>query len=517
MAEPVNSERSQLIPPAEALGGLSAGVGDFYKPLLGGIAWTAGAKWSAQLLTWAATFIVARLLSPSDFGLVGMAAVYLGLITLLSEFGLGAAVVTLRSMTDEQIAQLNSLCLLFGVAAFGVSGVAAAPLGWFFKSPQLPAVVLAMSTAFVMTSLKTVPYSLLQKDLRFKRLAIVEACQALSQSFSALTLAWLGLRYWALVVAGLIGTAVSVALLVTSRPHRFARPRLKSLRHALGFSRDVVASRLAWYGYYNADSIIAGRRLGEAALGSYSLALTFANLPVERLTDLVTRVTPGVFSSVQEDLESLRRYFGSLTQGISLVTFPAAFGLVLVSREFVLLALGRKWESAILPLTLLAVFASLRSLMTLPPQILLVVRESRFVMWYNLAALVVLPATFLVGSRWGIAGIACGWVLAYPFFAAVLCRRTLRKIDMRTGDYLRKIRPALNGSVTMALAVIAVKRFVPAAWPLAFRFACEVSAGALVYFLTLWILHRDQLQGFVSLIKSIRRTPNSLSLSPEKG
>lgn len=506
MTAPVNRERSQLIPPAEVgSGGLSTGVGDFYKPLLGGIAWTAGAKWSTQLLTWAFTFVVARLLSPSDFGLVGMATIYLGLITLLSEFGLGVAVVTLRKMTDELIAQLNSLSLLLGVAAFAVSLAAAAPLGWFFKSPQLPAVVLAMSTAFVMTSFKTVPYSLLQRDMQFKRLAIIDACQALSQASSALTLAFLGLKYWALVSAGLIGTAVSVSLLVLSRPHRFARPRLESLHHALGFSRDVVVSRLAWYGYSNADFVIAGRRLGEAALGAYSLAYTFANLPVERLTDLVTRVTPAIFSGVQEDLGALRRYFGNLTQGISLVTFPSAFGLALVSREFVTLALGKKWESAILPLTFLALYASLRSIMTLPPQVLLVVGESRFVMRYNLAALVALPAAFVVGSKWGIAGIACGWVLAFPFMSAMICRRTLTKIDMRTGEYLEKLRPALNGSITMAAAVIAVKWVVPTAWPLYFRFACEVSAGSLVYFLTLWILHRDRLGGILLLIKSVRK------------
>jgi PST family polysaccharide transporter len=502
----MNSERTQLIPPAEtASGDLPASVGDFYKPLLGGIAWTAGAKWSTQLLTWISTFIVARILSPSDFGLVGMATVYLGLITLLSEFGLGAAVVTLRTMTEEQIAQLNSLSLLFGVVALGVSCGAAAPLGWFFKSPQLPRVVLAMSTAFVMTSFKTVPYSLLLRDMRFKRLAIIDACQALSQASIALTLACLGLKYWALVSAGLVGTAVSVGLLVIARPHHFARPRLESLRHALGFSRDVLVSRLAWYGYYSADSITAGRRLGEAALGAYSLAFTFANLPVERLTDLVTRVTPGIFSSVQENLDSLRRYFGNLTQGISLVTFPAALGLVLVSREFVTLALGKKWESAILPLTFLALFASLRSIMTLPPQVLLVVQDSRFVMWYNLAALVVLPATFLIGSKWGIAGIACGWVLAYPFFAAALCRRTLTKIHMTTAEYLGKLRPALNGSITMAAAVIALKWLMPAGSPLSFRFACEVSAGSLVYFLTLWAFHRDRLRGFVQLIRNVRR------------
>jgi PST family polysaccharide transporter len=406
---------------------------------------------------------------------------------------------------------------VFGIVAFAASLGVAAPLGWFFRAPQLPAVVLAMSTAFVMTSFKTVPYSLLQRDMKFKRLALIDACQALTQSFSALSLAWLGLRYWALVWAGLIGTAVSVGLLVLSRPHRFALPRFRALRSALGFSRDVIVSRLAWYAYANSDSVIAGRLLGEAALGAYSLASTFASIPVDRLTDLVTRVTPAVFSNVQEDLGALRRYLGTLTEGITLLTFPAAFGLALVSREFVTLALGKKWESAILPLTLLALYNSLRSIMTLPPQVLLVVKDSGFVMWYNLAALLVLPPAFWVGSKWGISGIALGWVVGFPLIAAVLCWRTMTKIDMPLRVYLERLKPAFQGSVAMAAGVLLLKWFLPASAPLYWRFAFEVATGFLTYFLTLWALHRDRLRGLVRLLKSVRRTTTPLPLDAAKG
>jgi PST family polysaccharide transporter len=514
--EPRGKESGLPAVPAAAAS-LPAGVAEFYKPLMGGIAWTAGAKWATQLLSWLATFVVARLLSPSDFGLVGMAWVYLGIITLLSEFGLGAAVVTLRTMTDDLIAQLNGLSLLFGAAAFVISAAAAGPLGLFFRSPQLPAVVVVMSTAFVMTAFKTVPYALLQRDMQFKRLAIIDACQAITQSISGLTLAWLGLRYWALASAGLIGTAVSVTMLILSRPHRFARPHYGALRSALGFSRDVIVSRLAWYGYANADCVVAGRCLGQAALGAYTLASTFASIPVERLTDLVTRVTPAVFSSVQENLGALRRYLGNLTQGISLVTFPAAFGLALVSREFVLLALGKKWESAILPLTLLALYNSLRSIVTLPPQVLFVVRESRFVMWYNLVALVVFPPAFVFASRWGIAGIAFVWVVAFPIMAVTVCWRTFTKIEMSAREYLERLKPALHGSLALTVGVMAVKWIVPAARPVYLRFAYEVAAGFLMYVLTLWLLHRERLRGLMLMIKSMRGSSDTQSFSSAKG
>src|SRR5207247_10756895 len=136
------------------------------RSLIRGSAWTGGAKWASQLLTWASTLIVARLLTPEDYGLVGMAWVYLGVITLLSEFGLGTTVVTLRDLGGSEVAQLNGLSLLIGVGSFVISCGAAIPLGRFFHAPQLPAVVVAMSVAFVITAFKTVPFALLQREMQ---------------------------------------------------------------------------------------------------------------------------------------------------------------------------------------------------------------------------------------------------------------------------------------------------------------------------------------------------------------
>ena len=121
------------------------------RSLLRGVAWTATAKWASQALSWVSWLIVARLLTPEDYGLVGMAAIYLGLITLLSEFGLGTAVLAVRELSVEQINQLNSLAVVLGLASLLASCVVAIPLGGFFHAPQLPLVVVAMSATFVIT------------------------------------------------------------------------------------------------------------------------------------------------------------------------------------------------------------------------------------------------------------------------------------------------------------------------------------------------------------------------------
>ncbi len=314
------------------------------RALLHGLAWTGAAKWATQLVSWASTLIVARLLTPEDYGLVGMAGIYLGFITLLSEFGLGGAVVTLRELDGEQISQLNGLAVLFGVASFLASCAIAVPLGHFFRAPQLPLVVVVMSTTFVIAGFKTMPLALLQRDLRFKALALVEASQAVVLSVAMVAFAMLGFRYWTLVIGAILSVLISTLALWSIRHTRLAWPRLASLRHAVAYSSHLIGTRLCWYAYSNADFAVAGRVLGKAALGVYDFGWTLANIPVDKVTALVGQVTPAFFSTVQTDIPALRRYFLHLTEGLAFVTVPIGLGLAVVGRDFVMVALGPKWE-----------------------------------------------------------------------------------------------------------------------------------------------------------------------------
>lgn len=474
------------------------------KHLAEGIAWTAGAKWSSQILSWASMLIVARVLLPSDFGLVGMAVVYLSFMEKFSEFGFGSAVITLRDLTDDQIRQINTFSVLLGAAGFAVSCGAAIPLAWFFRTPRLAAVVVAMSTAFVMAGFRTVSYSLLQRDLRFRLLSILETVTALAQALGTLALALFGFGYWALVLGTILGAAVSTGLNVAWCPRGFARPRFGSIRHALKFSWQILIARLAWNFYSDADFLVAGRVLGTAPLGAYTFAWNLATMPVEKVSTLVGRVTPAFFSAVQTECAALRRYLRAITEVLALITLPATLGLALTAREFVTLVLGRKWLGAIAPLQLLAVYASFRSLTTLLPQVLTAVQETRFVMRNTLAAALLLPTAFYVGSRWGTAGIAWAWIIAYPFIAVPLYQRTFRLIGMSLTEYLAAVRPAMEGSIAMVVLVGVLKWASPSEWPLYLRFGLEVLSGALVYLLYVSGFHSDRIRAFKELACRVR-------------
>lgn len=475
------------------------------KTIVGGMAWTAGAKWSGQVVQWATTLIVARLLTPADYGLVGMAAVILGLITLFSEFGLGTAVVAFHDLNAHQRAELHTVAVLLGVLGFLISCGLAVPMGLFFRTPKLPLVIVVTATGFLVVAYRTVPYAMLQKEMRFRLLAVLDAVQVVAQAIGTLVLAVLGFGYWALVIGGLVGKTVSAFLPFVYEPIRFALPRWKSIERELRYSSHVIGGRLFYYGYDNADTVIIGRILGQVPLGAYSLGYTLAHAPAEKLAMVTNRVALSLFAAVRTDSAALRRYLRNLTQGISLLIFPAGVGGVLVAPEFVHLVLGKKWEAAIIPLQLLSLYVSFRAIRTLLSPLLNALGEPHLVMKNNLMMLLVLPVCFYIGSYWGIAGVAASWVLIYPVLTLPLFRDAFRKINMNKGEYLKALWPAISGLIPMVAVVVFLKWWLPQSLPLYIRFGTLTGAGAVAYFVTLFALHRDRLFAIYQLRKLLAK------------
>lgn len=474
------------------------------KALIGGVAWTATMKWISLVFTWASTLIVARLLQPSDYGLMGMAAIFLGIVQLLSEFGLGTAIITMRDLNDDQVSQLNTVSLLSGVAGLALSVALAIPIGEFFRAPKLPPIIIVMSIAFVTSAFSVVPRALLQKEMRFKILAIIAGLQGLAQAISTLILAFLGFGYWALVLGNLSFSLTATLLTLAWKRQRFAWPRFSAIRAALVYSWHIIVARLSWFIYNDGDFIIAGRVLGEAPLGNYSLAWTLAHAPLEKLTTMVNQVTPSIFAAVQTDYIALRRYLRNITGALSLFVFPIVLGMALIANDFVRVALGEKWIGVVLPLQLLALHALFRSNVVLLTPLLNVVGEERFSMWNSIVMMVVLLPSFYIGSHWGTGGIAGVWVVVYPCLSLPLFWRLFRKIKMSVREYIGAVWPAISGCILMAAAVGIFERSCAPAWPLYLDLVLEILTGAIVYALALVLMHRKRLLALVGLIKNLR-------------
>lgn len=473
------------------------------RALARGIVWTAALKWFTQVLSWLSTIIIARILAPNDYGLMGMATVYIGLVQLVNEAGLGAAIVQRRHLTREQIARLGGLSILLGVAFAALSVSLSGLVAGFFDQPDVRWLVIALSTTFVTTAFQVLPRSLMQRDLRYPRLAAIEGVEAIAVTIGTLAFAFAGFGYWALALGNIGGRLLSTVVAVAWYPHPVAWPRqLKTLAGEIAFGSHIVLSRIAWYVYNNADTVVVGRVLGQAALGAYSMAWTMASVPVDRVSALVARVTPGIFATVQRELDVLRRYLLLLTEGIALVTFPLAAGLALVADLFVPVVLGEQWRGAVVPLQLLALYGGFRSIATLPPQVLVAVGHSRRSMQFSIVAAIVLPLAFLVGSRWGTVGVALGWIIGYPLVALTLFfRASLRAIGLPAREYARSLWPAAVSTGLMAAAVAAVRQFAVPEGTMAdpIRLAALVATGVVTYAAVVWWRYRDRVTAFLAV------------------
>ena len=220
---------------------------------------------------------------------------------------------------------------------------------------------------------------------------------------------------------------------------------------------------------------------------------------------MVGQVTPALFSAVQHDLPEVRRYLIRVTEALALITLPLSVGMATVADQFTVVVLGDRWWPAIGPLALLSVYASARAVTTIYPHVLQALGQSARAMRYSLIGIAVLLPLFLIGSHWGINGVALAWIIGYPAIAVPMLRAVLKASGMKLSEYFDAIRPPLRASICMAATVLTVRSLVPADWPLALQFALAVGSGMLAYAGVMLGLYGDHLRTLRTLLRDMRR------------
>jgi PST family polysaccharide transporter len=468
-----------------------------------GVAWSGSARWGAQLITWLSTLFVARLLSPDDYGLVGMATVVFAAVTVFVDFGVTLTVITLRHLTPAQIAQLNGLAALLGLAGFLVAAALAPVASWFFGRPELTFVLIALGTTFLMLGPRQVPMALLQREMRFRAFAAIEATQALIAASVTLAAALGGAGFWALIAGIVAGQAAATVLALATARAAMKWPRPSELGEALEFTKHQLTGSLAWYAYFNADFAVAGRLLGARELGIYTIAWTLARIVPERLAHLVTRVTPTFFAPLRDDRAALCRWIYALTEALTVLTFPLVVGLALTAPDAVPLLVGAQWAVAVLPLQLLAVYSMWDVVVQLLSRGLTAVGDTRFVARVGVTLAVIMPPAFIVGSFWGPAGIATAWVVVNPVVRSVIVYRARRSLGLSTRRWVAAMRPAATATALMAAAVVAVGAAAAEYSPVA-RLFSQVAAGGVAFSLGIALLHRQRLLAWRDLARRLQ-------------
>ena len=478
---------------------------DLDRSLVTGVAWTAAMRWVSQAISWISTLYVARILTPGDYGLVAMASIPIGMARMVEDLGLDAIIVQDRNLTPGDLARLAGAALLLGAFLTALFTGLSIPIASYFNEPAVTALVCALSLTFVIDAVQILPRAMLQRTLQFRRLAWLYGLQVLVGATVAAVCATLGLGYWSLVISTLSGNCFLSLAMYLSHPYRPAWPReARRLTHAFLSGWHMLVSRAGWYAYSNADSTLIGRFLGKDALGVYGFAMTFANLPLQEITTQVSKVVPGIFSTVQSDKSRLRRYFLVLTEAISYLTLPMSCGLALTADDLVLFALGDKWTAVILPLQILCLYMALNTTQVLLAHILMWTGRFQAIMWLTLFATAILPLGFYLGIPFGLEGVSWGWVIGFPISVVPAFVLVFRSLDLSWRKFLETLRPALTGCLLMAGVVLSIRMFLPETRPPAFRLAVEVLLGAATYTAVMMTLFRTRVFDLYHIVQESR-------------
>jgi O-antigen/teichoic acid export membrane protein len=354
--------------------------------------------------------ILARLLSPKDFGLVGMVAVLTGILSLFKDFGLSAASVQHATVTEAQSSTLFWINVLAGMVLFLTASGLAPVVAAFYHEPRLYWVTVAMASTFMFNALGIQHSARLQRQMRFTTLSVIDTGSWIVSTAVAIAAAKAGWGYWALVaMAVTLPLSASTAFWIASN----WVPRMPSKRAGIGsmmrFGGTLTFNGLVVYLASNFEKVLLGRYWGAEAIGIYGRSYQLIRIPTDTLNGAVGEVAFSALARLQDDPQRLRRYF---LKGYSLVlafTLPATAACGIFANDLIGFLLGPKWSGAASLFRLLTptifVFAIANPLSWLLGAIGMVARGAKM-------SLVIAPlmiASYLVGLRYGPTGVAIAY------------------------------------------------------------------------------------------------------------
>jgi O-antigen/teichoic acid export membrane protein len=464
--------------------------------------WQGTAQAAGQAISWLATIVVIRLLSPGDYGLMAMANVFLGFFILFSDLGFGAAAIQAEVLEHEQLQRMLGIVLVVNVGGCLLTLGAAPLLGAFFGEPRLAPVVRVMSLSFLLNAAYVVPQSMVLREMDFRRRARIDILAMVLGALTALSLAAAGLGVWALVASALMTQAVKAVAYNVSRP--VAVMPVFSWGAAGGLARFgalITIDRLLFYLYSQADVVIGGRVLGKEAIGLYSVALSLAATPMDKVLPVITQVSFVAFSRIQSDPERVRRNLLRAVQIISLVSFPAFLGMAAVAGDLIPIVLGSRWVDLIVPFQLLCLVLPLKAVASLFPPALFGVGRPAVNVANMAISLATMTAAILVGVQHGVVGMCFAWVIAYPAVFGVTSWRSLHALGARVTAFLGRCAFPAVASVTMGAAVLAARVALGPLAVSALRLGVLVGTGVVLYAGFVYAFQRGAVRDLLAVVR----------------
>ncbi|MEN6370859.1 MAG: lipopolysaccharide biosynthesis protein [Armatimonadota bacterium] len=419
------------------------------RSVITGVGWTFTGAITVRIMQFLVTIVLARLLAPSVFGLFALGTMIVTALTLFRDLGFGQALIYHKTDVQKNAETTFLMSAIFGFSAWAVIYAASPIISMVFGGPAFIWPLRIMSFSVVLSSLATVPSTLLEKDLEFKRRALPELAMGLSYAAVSITLAYRGLGVWSLVIGHLSSVAISaIVTWMVAGWKPAASFHKESAKRTLSFGKPLMAATFLFLAFFYIDNAAIGRWLGVTILGYYSLAYTICNLPATNITHIVNKVMFPTYSKLNNDIPALRRAYTRTVKSISMLSFPVAIWLALAASDFVLGFFGSKWAPAIPMFRILAFYGMFRSIGATAGIVFMALGEPKWVYRLNFLQLgIAAPLVYPVAIKFGAVGVAVLFTCAYIIGTSMALWKVVKMLDMTVGGYVEMFKHPLIGSL----------------------------------------------------------------------
>jgi teichuronic acid exporter len=464
--------------------------------LVSGFAWQGLTKLITQVLTWASMVVVARILTPGEYGIAAVATVVTGVLITFMEMGLSSALIQKEGVTRQEEDGVFYLSLAISLALYGALFGVAPIIARFYEMPELEGILRLSGLALIAGSLRTVPMAKAMRQMDFRYRSFVEMAGNLGAALVTIILVTHGYGVWSLAW-GVVATFSIMALGYLPLLERFPRPSLRHFREigaVVHYGVHLMGGQFAYALHKQSDVFIIGKLLGGTATGFYSMAVKLADIPLDKIASIFVQVAFPALSRVKGDDSVVQRMYLQLHRYLLAIALPLLFGLAAVANDAVGVVLSEKWLPMVPVLQILCILNAVRVSGTLAMPGLNSQGRVKITLRYSLISLALLPPAYMLAAYLGnVTTVALARLVTYPLLYVGLIYFLLGELKISFKSFWHSARPPLVAATVMFMAVGALEEF---AQPLdaAARLLLSIGLGALVYFATFHLLFPEEVR-----------------------
>lgn len=318
--------------------------------------WSAVQKFGNMGISFVSNIVLARMLTPDDYGCIGMLAIFILVSNTFVDGGFGSALIQKKEPTQQDYSTIFWWNIFISTLLYGILFLSAPLIAEFYHMPLLCSVLRVQGIILIINSLNIIQTNQLKKQLKFKRLANVTIIAHTIAAFIAIVLAWYGWGVWALVAQQLIGSSVISLILwyINKWMPDFCFSK-ESFKKLFGFGSFILCSNLINTFCNNVQGLLIGRFFSPAMMGYYTQAHKLETIASHSITGIVDQVTYPLLANFQNDNQLMKRVLSKLISVLVFITFPLMFILILTAEPLIFLLYGEKWESSIVYFQILCV------------------------------------------------------------------------------------------------------------------------------------------------------------------